>query len=473
MTRNHIHFIGIAGKTMAPLAKMFMDMGWQVTGSDQKAVYPPITTYLEENNIDFARGYSEKNLSEKPDLVVVGRSALLINQENPEVVKAKKFGCPILSYPEVLRNFLVKENSIVTAGTYGKTTLASLLAWILEKAGFNPSFMIGGVSLNFSDGVRNTPSSYSVIEGDETPAMLETDLPKFMFYKPKFVLLTAAKWDHPEIFKNENDYILAFKKFVKLIPQDGLLVACGDGENIKEVARVAKCQVVWYSSETKNANFWLEKISFATKLVSFEVVTLKERILLETSLLGRHNLQNICGAVALCRSLGIETEIIKNAIRTFKGIKTRLENLGTFGGITVFFDFAQHPAKVKESLTALRVRFPKSRIFCVFDPHASLLKQRESLTWYPGKFDKANQVIVTKMAFLKTSKKENRVKGPEIVRAIAKTQPNVFYEPIDEKVIDFLINEPKRKDIIIFMSSGGLKITTMIEKTIAKLKKDS
>lgn len=468
--RNRVHFIGIAGKTMAPLAKMFTDMGWKVTGSDQKAVYPPITAYLEENNIDFARGYSEKNLLEKPDLVVVGRSALLVDQENPEVIKAKKLGCPILSYPEVLRNFLVKENSIVVAGTYGKTTLAALLAWILEKAGFNPSFMFGGISLNFPDGIRNTSSSYSVIEGDETPAMLETDLPKFMFYKPKFALLTAASWDHLEIFKNENDYIRVFKKFVKLIPQNGLLVACRDGENTEKVVGQARCRVVWYSSETKNANFWLEKISFIDDLTSFGVVMPQERILLETPLLGRHNLENICGAVALCHNLGIETDIMKKAVRTFRGIKTRLENLGTFGGVTVFWDFAQHPAKVEESLKALRARFPKKRIFCIFDPHASILRQRESLGWYPGKFDEANQVMVTKMIFPASLRRESRIIGPEIVRAIAKTQPNVFYEPIDEKGIDFLINKVKAEDIIIFMSSGGLKTTAMIEKTIAKLK---
>lgn len=438
-----VHFIGIAGHTMAPLAKMFKDMGWHVTGSDQKAVYPPITTYLKENKIDFFRGYNEKNLVGKPDLVIVGRSALLVDRQNPELAKTKRLNLRILSYPEALREFLIKENSIVTAGTYGKTTNAALISWILQEAGLNPSFMIGGLPLNFPDGIRKTNSSYSVVEGDETPAMNEDDLPKFMFYKPKFVLLAAAKWDHPEVFKTEKSYLSAFKKFVELIPEDGLLAACREGEGTKEVASVARCKVIWYP----------------TKTFPFQ-----------TSLLGKHNLQNINGCITLCSLLGVKKEVIQKAVKSFKGVRGRLENLGTFGGVTVFLDFAQHPAKTKESLVALRTKYPKNKIFCIFDPHASLLQQRESLVWYPGSFDQVNQVIVTRVSFPRGVPKTAWVKGPDIVKAIKHPNGGAFYEPAEEKVVDFLKRETKTGDVAILLSSGGLKTTQMLEKLIFSLK---
>ena len=428
---------------MAPLAKMFQDMGWHVTGSDQKAVYPPITTYLKENKIDFFRGYNEKNLVGKPDLVIVGRSALLVDKENPELAKAKRLNLRVLSYPEVLREFLIKENSIVTAGTYGKTTNAALISWILQEAGLDPSLMIGGLPLNFPEGVRNTDSSYSVVEGDETPAMNENDLPKFMFYKPKFVLLSAVKWDHPEVFKTEKSYLSAFKKFVELIPQDGLLIVCREGEGTKEVTREARCKVVWYPTAT---------------------------FPFQTSLLGKHSLQNIDGCITLCSLLGLKKEVIKKAVKSFRGVRGRLENLGTFGGVTVFLDFAQHPAKTKESLVALRTKYPKNKIFCLFDPHASLLQQRESLVWYPGSFDQANQVMVTKVSFLGRLEKTVWVKGPDIVKAIKHPSGGAFYEPAAEKVIDFVKKETKTGDVVVLLSSGGLKTTQMLEKLIFSLK---
>ncbi|MDP3954850.1 MAG: Mur ligase family protein [bacterium] len=469
MNKQHVHFIGIVGKAMAPLAKMFLDMGWQVTGSDQKVVFPPLTTYLEKNKINFARGYARENITGKPDLIVVGRSSLMVDSENPELIKAKSLGCEILSYPEVLQKYLVKKNSVVVAGTYGKTTISALVSWILDKAGLNPSFMIGGLPGNFGDGIRNTESDYSVIEGDETPAMAEADPPKFMFYKPKVVLLTAVSWDHPEIYKTEKSYIDSFKNLVKLIPEDGLLVVCADGGNTKEVSREVKCPVVWYSLNREDCQYTTCRMSNTKNSTKFLVKTPSGEIEIETSLLGWHNLQNITGAVALCQKLGISDEVIVEGVRSFKGVKERLEILGRFKGVTLFLDFAQHPAKVKESLAALRTMYTKNKIFCVFNPHASMLKQRKSLEWYPGGFDEVDQVIVTYVTVSKETKKEDRVIGPDIVAAISQTQPNVFYEPVYKKVVDYLIQEKKDGDVIVFMSSGGLKNIEMIDGLKAKL----
>jgi len=469
----HVHFIGIAGKTMAPLAKMFKEMDWRVRGSDHTKTYPPISTYLQENKINYNKGYSASNIVGRPDLVVVGRSALLVDPKNPEYLQAKKMGLKILSYPEVLRNYLIKPSSIVVAGTYGKTTISGLLAWILEKAGFNPSFMIGGVPLNFPDGIRNTDSHWSVVEGDEPPAMKETDPPKFMFYKPKYLLLTACQWDHPEIFKTEKDYWEAFVKLVKLVPKDGLLVACLEGKNVKKIAKEAKCPVTWYSvkgTEAQKADYWVKDILFGKNFTQFKIIVRKQWdvLLIKLPLLGWHNIQNVCGAVVLGLSLGIKPEVIQDAVRTFKGIRTRLEFVGKFGEVRVFWDFAQHPLKVKETLAALRTRYKKEKIICVFDPHQSMLQTRDSLGWYQGCFTQADRVIVTKMSFPKAIPKGERVTGREIVEAIKKTQSKVVYQPVDKKVMELLIEKDKkvkkgkRGKVMVFMSSGGQRIPKMI-----------
>jgi len=443
-----IYFIGIAGKTMAPLAKAFKELGWEVNGSDQKNVYPPVTDYLEKNNIFFSRGYHSQNVPKNADLIVVGRSSLLVDPQNPEYLEAKKTGSQVLSYPELLQKYLIKENSIVVAGTYGKTTIAALVSWIMQKAGLNPSYAIGGEPLGMGNGVKIESSNYSVIEGDETPALEETSPPKFMYYRPKYLLLTATKWDHPEIYKSENEYLNAFIKLVELLPANGLLVYNLDSVD-KKVVKKAKCKKISYSLDNNSSDY--HNKSF------------------ETLLLGKTNLENICGAFALCKELGISEDVIAKAVGTFKGIKTRLEFLGESGGRFIYWDIAQHPEKVKGSLNALRDRYRKNRIFCVYDPSSTGLKHRESLAWLRGAFDSADRVVVGKVSFLKSIKKENRVTGHGLVKIISETQPNVYYEPSDKKISERLTRDTGLKDVIVFMSSGGLGFTDLIKKTFNEL----
>lgn len=462
------YFIGIAGKAMGALAKAFKDLGWEVSGSDHKGVYPPISTYLQENGISYTEGYRAENVPSAVDLIVVGRSALMVDPQNPEFLEAQKRKCPVLSYPEALQQYLIKENSLVVAGTYGKTTITGVLVSILTAAGLNPSYMIGGVPIGMKDGVKITDSQYSVVEGDEPPALRETDLPKFMFYRPKFLLLTATKHDHPEIYPTPESYREAFLKLVKLLPPEGILVY-----NLHEVDSLVvvafKGLKVSYSLNDSRADWHVENVKKEGSKTFFRVVGKKE-LALETSLLGRFNLENLCGAVALAEALGIESEVIARGIADFQGIKTRLEFLGSAGGRFCYWDFAQHPAKVKGSLEAIREHYPHQRITAVFDPAMTGLKHRESLAWYPGAFDAANQVIVGRVSFLKNIAKADRVTGPDLVAAIAKTQPAVFYEPRDEEIINYLIEKTKPGEVIIFMSSGGLRFVNLIKKVINKLK---
>ena len=464
MKKRKAYFVGIAGKTMGSLAKAFKDLGWEVSGSDHKGVYPPISTYLRENNLPYIEGYDAKNVPDDADLVVVGRSATMVEAANPEVARVKKLGLLVMSFPEVFQQYLVKENSIVVAGSYGKTTTTAILAWILTCARKKPSFMVSDIPLNFPDGVKITDSKFSVIEGDETPALEGNFLPKFMYYKPKYLVLTATKWDHPEVYKSEEAYLEAFKKLVELIPSTGFLVYEKRNVNSSVVKR-ASCRKISYSLTDRTADYFVKSYSSKEGMTKFRVRDLD----LETILVGKHNLENLCGAVALSLELGLEPEIIQESVRTFKGVKSRLELLGVYGDRFIYNDIAQFYEKVRGSLDALRDVFPDRKIICVFDPFATALKYQKSLDWYPNTFDKVDQVIIGQVNFLKKIRKEERVTGKDIVEAISQTQPNVFYEPLDEKIIDFLINKTKKGEVIVFMSSGGLRFTNLIQDTIKRL----
>jgi UDP-N-acetylmuramate: L-alanyl-gamma-D-glutamyl-meso-diaminopimelate ligase len=458
------YFIGIAGKTTGAIAKAFKDMGWEVSGSDHVGVYPPVSTYLKENNILYIEDYRAENVPPDADLVVVGRSAMMIDLNNPEYLRAKELGLRVLSHPEALREFVVKKNSIVVAGTYGKTTISALLAWILIKAGLNPAYMTGGVSVDLGDGVKITDSEYSVVEGDEPPSLFETDPPKFMFYDPRFLLLTATIHDHPEIYKTPADYLSAFIKLVKKLPQAGLLIYNLDNVG-DQVTAAFSGKKISYSLTNPKADYFLAGFTREGSKTKFEIKRNDESLSLETTLLGRHNLENICGAVALSREMGIDSGAIAEAVKSFRGIKTRLEFLGEIGGRLLYWDFAQHPKKVKSSLSAIKESYPESRVICVFDPTATALKHKESLVWYPEAFDAADQVIVGKVSFLKSIDKEGRVTGSDIVKTIGKTQKNVFYQPLNEKIIDWLGENSREGDVIVFMSSGGMNFVNLINNT--------
>lgn len=433
---------------MAPLAKSFKDLGWEVTGSDQEKVYPPVSTYLQNNNILYCKGYSAKNVPFEADLVVVGRSALLVDSSNPEYLKAKNLGLKTVSYPEVIGEFVVKENSIVIAGTYGKTTISALVAWILTCAKLNPSYMIGGIPLNLIDGVKITNTEWSVVEGDEIPSLFKTDPPKFMFYKPKYLLLTATKWDHPEIYKSEGQYKGAFIKLVELLPPDGLLVYAVDNVD-KQVIGKAKCRKVSYSLDNPPVD--------------------NGNIFIRTQLLGKPNLENIYGSFILCKELGIKEEVILKAIETFSGVKTRLEFLGKVDGRYLYWDFAQHPEKVKGSLTALKERYLNQRIICIYDPATTGLKYKESLNWFKKAFDDADLVIIAKVNYISDISKEDRVTGPNLVKVFGRSE-KVVYMPINETIVRWVSENTKNEDVIVFMSSGGLDFTELIENIKGKLK---
>lgn len=480
-----IHVVGICGVTTAQIANMFKKKGWFVTGSD-KGFFPPMSDYCKKRGLDIELGFKKKHLtkdyykakvkslqlsaiSHQPDLVMVGNYAGL---KNEEYQFAKKKGLQIKSYPEILNEYILAENSIVTAGTFGKTTTAALLALIFKKAGKKPSFMIGGLAKNFADGVVKDENKWSVIEGDEYISARFDPKSKFFHYEPEFLLLTSCAWEHTDFFKTEQEYVDNFKKLVEKIPKNGLIVANRVGENVKEVLKVARCKVVTYELNNVDENIaqstWFN-LSHKENKENGEIVIFnkntQEEFELKTQLIGDHNRENIVGCVALARELGISAEVCAEAVADFKGIKRRLEVRFSEKNIKILDDFACSPPKVEGSLSALRNEFPEWHITIVYEPNVGN-RTRKSLELFKGLFNRADEVVIPHLKPVKTKSGVRRVSGQELAEKLKDFGANAKYIEDDDRLVKYISEKKVGKHIICFMGAYGWR--KMIVQTINK-----
>ncbi len=245
---HHVHLMGICGTGMASLAGMLKKMGYHVTGSDQN-VYPPMSDLLRQLSIPVMEGYDARNLAVSPDLVVVGN---VITRQNPEAIALAGMGLPYLSFPQAIRHFAIGDKrSIVISGTHGKTTTASMVAWLLESAGLEPAFMIGGIPSNFGVNFRLSAGNNFVVEGDEYDTAFFDKGPKFLHYRPWTVVLTSVEFDHADIYRDLHHVKESFRKLIRLIPRDGLLICNADDPVVIELAKDADCPVSPYSMNGK------------------------------------------------------------------------------------------------------------------------------------------------------------------------------------------------------------------------------
>lgn len=493
---NWVHFVGICGVTMAPLANELKKMGWFVTGSD-KGIFPPMSEYLKERKIDIELGFKEEHmrfehyrnlgvqlqqvspgvqlrdqeLGKLPDLVVVGN---YVGLKNIEYLFAKKHKLPIKSYPEVLKEYLVKSNSIVISGTFGKTTSSALLSLIFQKASKIPSFMIGGLARNFKDGIKISKGKWSIIEGDEYISSRFDPKSKFFHYKAEFVLLTACAWEHTDFFKTEDDYIENFKEFIESLPKNGLVVANIQGENVKEVLKEARCKVVTYELNKLDTRLvdadWFnlphKENNDIGEIIIFNKHT-KEEFSLQTKLIGNHNKENIIGCCALARELSVDIEPIQKAVSEFEGIKRRLEIRFKEENLMVLDDHACSPPKVVGSLNALRDTFEDWHISIVFEPNVGN-RTRNALPLFNGVFKNGDEVIIPHLKPVRSKRGAKRVTGKELADYLQSIDTNAKHIEDDEKLVDYVTSKDVGKHIICFMGSYGWR--HMIEDVIEKKK---
>ena len=447
-----IHLIAVCGTAMGALACMLKDQGFAITGSDTK-VYPPMSRFLAEKGIAVKSGFDASHLSYRPDLVVVGNA---VSRDNVEVQATGKMGLAYCSMPQAVNRFAAAgKRQLLVAGTHGKTTTSSLLAWILFCAKRDPSFIIGGIVSNFSSNYRTGNGDCIVLEADEYDTAFFDKGPKFLHYCPNATVLTSVEFDHADIYRDLDHVRSAFGKFVSAIEPRSLLVHVDDDPNVADIVGSARCTCRSYGM-LPDSNWRLEDISIDPPATRFRVIRDGRNFgAFRTRMIGRHNLNNILAAIAVADHMDVPSDAIAEALERFAGVKRRQEIRGEKHGIVVIDDFAHHPTAVRETLIAVREHFSKNRLIAVFEPrtHSSMRKvfQRE----YVSVFDPADRICIRKPSLLGKVPEGERLSSRQLVEDLTKRGKAAVHFEDTESIIDDLAATSTRGDVILIMSNGG------------------
>lgn len=443
-----IYFIGIGGVIMAQAALLLKEMGYRVRGSDT-ALYPPTDQLLKAGGIAVEEGYDATHLNPYPDLVVIGNA---VSRGNPEVEAVLDEGIPYCSLPELIHEVLLRgRRSAVVAGTHGKTTTASLLAWLLSKGGLNPSFLIGGIPLNFGRGSRFGTGDWVVLEGDEYDSAFFDKRPKFLHYLPQVVVLNNIEYDHADIYRDLEEVKLSFRRLLKIIPRKGVLLACVDDEVVREIVTGALCRVETFGTEGRWSPTGVRATSEGT---TFRLQRGGEDLgEFATPLWGEHNIRNAVGVVVAAHRIGLSLSEIREGLRTFQGVRRRMEIIGEAGGIMVIDDFAHHPTAVRETLRAVRLHFPKRRLWEVFEPRTHTMRRGILQAELASALEEAGRVVIGKV-----SANPDHGKGLDPHRLVddinqVRGETATYLEDPQEIVARCLV-EVQPGDVIVVMSSG-------------------
>ena len=469
----HIHLIAICGVGMASLAGLLQSRGYVVSGSDE-GIYPPMSTYLAGLGIQVFSGYTEDHLKRRPDLVIVGNA---VSQNNSEVQGLLKLGIPYISLPQALRRFLIgSKKSLVVTGTHGKTTVTSLIVWVLTRAGLDPSFFIGGIPVNFDGGFEVGNGPWVVVEGDEYDSAYFDKGPKFLHYEPQMVILTSLEFDHGDIYRDLDHMKGAFRRLLEIVPPSGTLLVCNRYPAAKEVSRAARCPVIFYG-DGEPSGWVANNIRVESHRMLFEpCYKTRSEGVIELSLIGRHNGENALGAYAMARELGIRPEVIREAMATFAGVRRRQELKGEVDGITIIDDFAHHPTAVKETIAAVRWAYPGRRVWAVFEPRSQTSRRRIFAREFSQALASADRIIVAGLYRPEKIPEGERLSPAALVEEIGRLCEDdraVFIERADE-IASYVAEHSKSGDLILVMSNGSFdrvleKILGLLEARLSAL----
>ena len=442
-----VHFIGICGTAMASAAAALQDRGIHVTGSDQN-VYPPMSTFLAERRIEVTSPFAESNLAHRPDLVVIGNAIIRGNPECEAVLERKLRYC---SLPELLKEFFIRgKRSLVVSGTHGKTTTTSLLAWVFEHNGLNPSFLIGGIPANLGQGARFTDGEWFVIEGDEYDTAFFDKRSKFLHYLPEVAIINNLEFDHADIFDNLGAIQKSFSQFIRLIPRNGLLLANGDETNLHGMLDVKHCRVQRFGLSQGN-DVRAERIELAGDLSKFSIGGTTFTI----PLVGELNVRNALAVAACARHCGLADAQIQSAFDTFRGIKRRMEVRGEASGVTVVDDFGHHPTAIAETVKALRVKFPGRRLWAVFEPRSNTTRRNVFQHELVNALSMADCIVVAAVARLEQIKAEERLNPEQLMRDLQATgKPAAYLSDVDA-IVAHVAQERRAGDVVCVFSNGG------------------
>ena len=437
---------------MASLAGMLRERGHLVCGSDSD-VYPPMSDFLDRLGITVFKGYSAANIENaKPELVVIGNA---LSRGNVEIEYVLDAGIRYASMAETVKEFFIRgKNSIVVAGTHGKTTTSAMMAWILEVAGRRPSFLVGGIAENFGRSFQIADGAEFVIEGDEYDTAFFDKGPKFLHYLPRIVLLKNIEFDHADIYADLEAIKTAFRRLINIVPSSGLIIAGVDSPVVRELIPAAFSRVATVGIGI--GEWQAVRIQAMNDGMAFDVVRSESLIGQFTiPMPGTFNVQNALGAIIVAKELGIGNDVIQSALSSFKSVKRRRELRGEVKGVRVYDDFAHHPTAVRETLQAVRQRDPESRVWAVFEPRSQTCRRRVFEQAFIEAFEPADISVIAPVFGAAHLDPEQTLSPTRVVEGIRARGGNALMLASTEDILRHLAAEARAGDHVVIMSNGG------------------
>ena len=445
---------------MGSIAAALHHRGLKVTGSDEN-VYPPMSIFLEKRGIALKEGYRAENIPADADVVVIGNA---MKRGNPEVEAVLSRKLLYLSLPEVLRNYFLRgRHNLVVTGTHGKTTTTALLAWIMEKAGGKPGYLIGGLPKNLGQGARLNDSNYFVIEGDEYDSAFFDKRSKFIHYLPELLIVNNIEFDHADIFNDLDEIKLSFRRLLNIIPQNGMVLVNGDDPNCVEVAKDCLAQMIEVGF-SNNCAQRIRDVAYSTRASRFKLGEDN----FEIPLIGEFNVRNAAMAAMAARFYDVPKTKIDIAFKSFSGIARRQEVRGEARGVKVIDDFGHHPTAIAYTLQALRHRFRGHRLWAIFEPRSNTTRRAVFQRQLPDALKLADGVFISQVARLEQIPEEERLNPEAVVDAIARAGHPAFYEQSADAIVDRIVPMLRAKDVVVVFSNGGFD--DIHEKLLKRLK---
>jgi len=446
------YFLGIAGSAMASIAVLLKQKGHEVWGTDT-GIYPPMSDFLEDNNIPVKQGFSIDNLKTQFDYAVIGNAMSRGNEEVEYILNHK---LPFISLPELIRNeFIRSHKNIVITGTHGKTTTTTLMSWVLEVAGLSPSFMIGGIAKNFNSSVQLGKGQYFVIEGDEYDSAFFDKRPKFIHYFADHLIINNIEFDHADIYKDLESIQDGFKKMIRTLPADGQIIANADSPAVHKVLDPVYSRLNMFGKNSSND--WSYQIG--KKGNDFFILNNGEKVREEPFTFpfpGEFQIQNALAVAAVAKDIGVSWERITEAFNTFKGVKRRQEYWGQWQGADVYDDFAHHPTAIKVTLQAMKNKFPEKRLVALFEPRTNTTVRNFFQDELAEAFNAADVVLITPLHRLEKIPVEQRLSITEVAEEMTKKGIEVHILKNYEEIIPETRRALNNEDILVLLTNGNL-----------------
>ncbi|MCU0636738.1 MAG: Mur ligase family protein [Gemmatimonadaceae bacterium] len=449
-----IHLVGVAGTGMGAFAGMLKAAGFTVTGSDEN-VYPPMSDMLREWGIEVFTPYAAENLDRaRPDLVIIGN---VIRRVNAEATAVRERGIPQMSFPSAFGALIAEgKHAVVIAGTHGKTTTSALMGHVLVEAGRDPTFLVGGVTRNYGGNYRLGQGGYVVVEGDEYDTSYWDKGPKFLHYRATTAMLTSVEFDHADIYRDLPHYESAYERLGSVLPAHGTLVVSASYPRAVAIARSStRAHVVTYAWD-RSADYIGRDAAFSASGARFTIDgPAGESTTLTLPMSGYHNLENATGVYAVARSLGLSPEEIARGFATFAGVKRRQEPRGEPGGVLVIDDFAHHPTAVRETILAIRQRYPTRRLWAVFEPRSNTSRRNIHQAEYAAAFDQADAVVLRLPEPHDKVPVDQQLDVPAIVRDVAARGIAAFAHAEVPALVAHVTAGARPGDVVLVMSNGA------------------